>query len=315
MSDSTSKLSLKEKLGYSLGDAAANFVWRSSFFLPIFYTDTFGLTVAHAAIIMLIVRLSDGVTDIIMGSIADRTSTKAGKFRPWVLWSAPILSILLALLFTTPDIGYEAKMVYAFVIYFSLTLAYTANNVPYGALMGVMTPSVVERASLSSWRFAGAFGGGLLVMTLLPILKDALGGGDEAIGYRNTMVIFAILLTVFCTITYFTTRERVKPVNEEQRPLGTELKDLMANLPVILLPVLGISVLLIAITNQDWSSTVKILCGAFCLASFIAMFLVRNWLLRQPVESMTHARQDMVDLLSNKPWLILLVVGILFGIY
>src|SRR5690606_16956590 len=118
----------------------------------------------------LIVRLSDGISDIIMGSIADRTNTRQGKFRPWILWSTPFLALFLALIFTTPDLGYTGKVIYAFVIYFCLTLAYTANNVPYGALMGVMTDSVRERASLSSFRFIGAFSGGLLVMSTMPYL-------------------------------------------------------------------------------------------------------------------------------------------------
>ena len=139
MQESTHKLSLREKIGYSMGDAAANFVWRSGFFIPVFYTDTFGLAAAHATILILLVRLSDGITDIMMGSIADRTNTKQGKFRPWILWSTPVLAVFLALIFTTPDFSYTGKLIYAFVIYFCLTLAYTANNVPYGAMMGVMT--------------------------------------------------------------------------------------------------------------------------------------------------------------------------------
>jgi GPH family glycoside/pentoside/hexuronide:cation symporter len=152
MQKSTHKLALTEKLGYGMGDAAANFVWRGLIFLPIFYTDVFGLTAAHAAILLLVIRLSDGVTDIIAGSIADRTNTKAGKYRPWILWSAPVLALLLVMIYYTPDFSYTGKLIYAYVVYFALTVAYTANNVPYGAMMGVMTDSVNERASLSSFR-------------------------------------------------------------------------------------------------------------------------------------------------------------------
>src|SRR5690606_40006292 len=129
-------------------------------------------------IIILLVRLSDGISDIIMGSIADRTNTRNGKFRPWILWSTPVLALFLALIFTTPDLSYSGKVIYAFLIYFLLTLAHTANNVPYGALMGVMTDSVKERASLSSYRFIGAVGGGRVVMARLPYPVARVGEGN-----------------------------------------------------------------------------------------------------------------------------------------
>lgn len=315
MSDSEHKLSIKEKVGYSLGDAAANFVWRSTFFLPIFYTDTFGLTAAHALILLLLVRLSDGITDVIMGTIADRTNTPQGKFRPWVLWSAPVLGLFLALVFTTPDMSYGAKLVYAYVIYFGLTIAYTANNVPYGALMGVMTPSIKERSVLSSYRFAGAFGGGLLVMALLPTLVEHFGQGNEAVGYKYTMIVFSVLLVAFFVVTYFTTKERIKPVVNVSRPMKEEIVDLMVNLPVILIPIAGISVLIIALSQQDWSATIKFIAAGTCLAAFAFTVVLRNWLINLPQEKLSPTRRDIVDLLTNKPWLMLLVIGVLFGIF
>src|SRR5690606_17923350 len=240
MSSSNHKLSFGEKVGYGLGDAAANFVWRSGFFIPVFYTDTFGLAAAHATILILIVRLSDGISDIMMGSIADRTNTKTGKFRPWILWSTPFVALFLALIFTTPDFSYTGKIIYAFIIYFCLTLAYTGNNGPYGALMGGMTDSVKERASLSSFRFIGAVAGGILVMSTLPKLVEMLGDGNEALGYQRTMLIFAVLLVVFLFITYKTTRERIKPPVQIHGSFWEEMKDLFGNLPVILMPVFGI---------------------------------------------------------------------------
>ena len=163
------KLTLKEKVGYGMGDAAANLVWRGALaYLAVFYTDTFGITAAAAAMLFLVVRLSDGVTDIIMGMIADRTQTKMGKFRPWILGSTPFLGLFMVLCFTTPDLSYSGKLIYAYLTYIGLTLAYTVNNVPYSALMGVMTSDDRERTSLSGFRFAGAFFGGLLVMGCLP---------------------------------------------------------------------------------------------------------------------------------------------------
>jgi glycoside/pentoside/hexuronide:cation symporter, GPH family len=315
MTTTSHKLSFWEKSGYSLGDAAANFVWRSGFFIPVFYTDTFGLAAAHATILILIVRLSDGLTDIMMGSIADRTDTKQGKFRPWILWSTPFLALFLALIFTTPDLTYTGKVIYAFVIYFCLTLAYTANNVPYGALMGVMTDSVKERASLSSFRFIGAFAGGLLVMTSLPELVETLGKGDEALGYQRSMLIFAVLLMAFMFVTYKTTKERIKPPTQIQGTFWAEMKDLFSNLPVILVPVFGISLFIISLAMQDWPALYKYIALGFMLGSFAFSYILRNRIIRRPMESLTPSQKDLADLLSNKPWLILLGVGIMFGLF
>jgi len=315
MQESTHKLSMREKIGYSLGDAAANFVWRSGFFIPVFYTDTFGLAAAHATILILIVRLSDGITDIMMGSIADRTNTKHGKFRPWILWSTPFLGLFLALIFTTPDLSYTGKIIYAFVIYFCLTLAYTANNVPYGALMGVMTDSVKERASLSSFRFIGAFAGGLLVMSTLPFLVEKLGDGSEAQGYQRTMIIFALLLGVFMFITYKTTRERITPPTEINGTFWQEMKDLFSNLWVILVPVFGISVFIISLAMQDWPLTYKYGALVFMLLSFVYTVHLRNKIISQPRDILTNTQKDLADLLTNQPWMILLGVGIMFGLF
>lgn len=315
MSEVTHKLPLYEKVGYSLGDAAANFVWRSTFFLPIFYTDTFGLAAAQVAVLLLVVRLSDGITDIIMGSIADRTHTKQGKFRPWIIWSAPVLALFLALIFTTPDLGDTGKLIYAYLIYFGLTLAYTANNVPYGALMGVMTPSIKERSMLSSFRFVGAFGGGLLVMGLLPMLVKYFGQGDDAQGYQYTMFVFAILLVVFFAITYFTTKERVVPVVEHHAPLRQELSDLMVNLPVILVPVAGVSLFLISLSQIEWHIGIKFAAAAVCLVSFVLAVAIRKKLIGRPESQLSHTQKDLVDLLTNTPWLILLIVGVIFGVF
>lgn len=315
MSSSKHKLSFGEKTGYAMGDAAANFVWRSGFFIPVFYTDTFGLAAAHATILILIVRLSDGISDIVMGSIADRTETKNGKFRPWILWSTPVLALFLALIFTTPDFTYTGKLIYAFFIYFGLTLAYTANNVPYGALMGVMTDSVSERASLSSFRFIGAFAGGILVMSSLPMLVETLGNGSEALGYQRTMLIFAVLLMILLFITYKTTKERIKPPAQINGTFKDEMKDLFCNLPVILVPVFGISIFIISLAMEDWPSTYKYIAAVAMLGSFGFAVFLRNKLISRPRETLTNTQKDLADLLTNRPWLILLAVGIMFGLF
>ena len=297
------KLPFTEKVGYAMGDAAANLVWRGALaYLAVFYTDTFGLTAAAAAMLFLVVRLSDGVTDIIMGMIADRTSTRWGKFRPWILWSAPVLGLFMVLCFTTPEISYGGKLFYAYVTYIGLTLAYTINNVPYSALMGVMTPSDTERTSLSGFRFAGAFGGGLLVMGFLPDLVAYFGDGDDAVGYQYTMYLFAAVLIALMVITFASTRERVVPKIDQSTNLKKELLDLSKNLPFIILPLLAMTLFFY---YRDIYS------GIFFFIVIGSMWLVIKKLINKPKSDLSGTQQDMADLLTNKPWLILLGIGFL----
>ena len=298
-----SKLPFYEKVGYAMGDAAANLVWRGALaYLAVFYTDTFGITAAAAAMLFLVVRLSDGVTDIIMGMIADRTNTPWGKFRPWILWSAPVLGLFMVLCFTTPNLSDNGKLVYAYFTYIGLTLAYTVNNVPYSALMGVMTPSDVERTSLSGFRFAGAFAGGLLVMGFLPELVAYFGEGNDAIGYQYTMYVFAAVLIVLMVITFGTTKERITPKIDKTTNLKSELFDLSKNLPYIILPLLAMTLFFYF---RDIYS------GIFFFIVMGVMAIIIKKLLRLPTENMTGTQRDMVDLLTNKPWLILLGMGFL----
>jgi len=297
------KLPFYEKVGYAMGDAAANLVWRGALaYLAVFYTDTFGLTAAAAAMLFLVVRLSDGVTDIIMGMIGDRTNTRWGKFRPWILWSTPFLAIFMVLCFTTPDLSYTGKLIYAYVTYIGLTLAYTVNNVPYSALMGVMTPSDSERTSLSGFRFAGAFAGGLLVMGFLPDLVAYFGKGNDAIGYQYTMYLFAAILIVLMVVTFKTTTERVIPPVDESTSLKSELMDLSKNLPFIILPLLAMSLFFY---YRDIYS------GLFFVIVMGSMWLMIKKLIKSSTDEMSGSKRDMVDLLTNKPWLILLGMGFL----
>ena len=284
-----------------MGDAAANLVWRGALaYLAVFYTDTFGLTAAAAAMLFLVVRLSDGVTDIVMGMIADRTQTPWGKFRPWILWSTPLLAMFMVLCFTTPDFSYTNKLIYAYATYIGLTLAYTINNVPYSALMGVMTPSDKERTSLSGFRFAGAFAGGLLVMGFLPDLVAYFGDGDDATGYQHTMYLFAGLLVILMIITFVTTKERVTPQIDNNITLKTELLDLSKNLPFIILPLLAMTLFFY---YRDLYS------GAFFVVVMVTMWVLIKKLINNPADDLSGTQRDMVDLLTNKPWLILLGIG------
>ena len=165
------KLAIREKIGYALGDGAANIAWRGvATFLFIFYTDVFGLNPATVGLLMLIARSGDGIIDILMGIVCDRTKTKYGKFRPWILWTAVPLGVTLSLLFTSPNLSATGKVAYAYVTYLIFFLMYTANNIPYGALMAVMTGDDKERTSLGSYRMVGAFSGGMLVQGALLFL-------------------------------------------------------------------------------------------------------------------------------------------------
>ena len=234
------KISLKEKIGYSFGDTAANIVWRTlTSFLLIFYTDVIGIPAASVGLLLLLTRLSDGVTDVIMGLIADRTNSRHGKFRPWILWTAFPFGLLLILTFSNPKLGATGNLIYAYVTYILLTLIYTANNVPYSALLGVITPDHQQRTSLSSFRFAGAFLGGIITQGFLLYLVLYLGNGNESKGYQYAMYLFAVILIGFLMITFFSTKERVKPSKEMQTSIVKDLKDLLTNKPWIILLIVG----------------------------------------------------------------------------
>jgi len=234
------KLSFKEKFGYSLGDAAANIAWRPLMaFLPIFYTDTFGLPETTVALLLLLTRSFDGISDVLMGTIADRTQTKWGKFRPYLLWTAVPFGLLLALTFTTPNFGLLGKTIWAYATYTLLTLAYTANNVPYSSLSGVMTGNVLERTSVSSFRFFGAYLGGLISIGFLPKLVSYLGGENEAQGYQYTFYLLAAVLVFFSLIAFFSSKERVKPPKTQKASIKEDLTDLVKNKPWVIMLVVG----------------------------------------------------------------------------
>jgi GPH family glycoside/pentoside/hexuronide:cation symporter len=253
VSEATHRISIGEKVGYGLGDTAANLVWRTLMvFLPFFYTDVFGLTAAAVGTLLLVCRYWDGITDFIMGLIADRTSTQWGKYRPWILWTALPFGITTILTFTTPDLSYSGKLIYAYVTYSALIIIYTANNIPYAALMGVMSAEPQERTSLSSYRFIFAFLGGLITQGLNIYLVEFFGKGDNVKGYKYTMTLFAALAVVFFLITFFATKERVKTAPKEKSSLRGDVKDLFSNKPWLVLFFFGI--LYVAFTTLKYST-------------------------------------------------------------
>jgi sugar (glycoside-pentoside-hexuronide) transporter len=226
------RLSVREKVGYGIGDAAANFIFQTMIIFQLaFYTDTFGITAAAAGTLFLVVRVFDAAFDPLMGVVADRTNTRWGKFRPWILWTAAPFGIMGFLAFTTPDLSPSGKLAYAYVTYILLMMVYSANNLPYSALSGVMTGDVVQRTSLSSYRMVFAMASQLVIQGLaLPMVKQ-FGGGNDALGYKVTMGIFSALAVVFFVITFATTRERVRPDPSQKSSIRQDFADLLGNGP------------------------------------------------------------------------------------
>lgn len=253
---SGSKLSVIEKVGYGLGDTASNLYWKTfETFLMYFYTDVFGLAAKSAGTMMLVTGIWDAVNDPIVGYIADRTKTAWGRFRPYLLWMAIPLAITGVLTFYTPDLGPNGKLVYAYVTYTLVMMAYTAINIPYGALMGVISPSSLERTSVSTYRFVAAFCGGIVVQYGTLHLVQVFGGGvekvivdgvarevvvDEQAGFFWTMVVFSIAAVILFWITFATTKERVEPELHQNSTLKQDLSDLLANRPWLILLSFGL---------------------------------------------------------------------------
>jgi glycoside/pentoside/hexuronide:cation symporter, GPH family len=230
------KLSVGEKAGYALGDMAANFVFQALLALQLsFYTDTFGLTAAQAGTLFLVVGLVAAAFNPVMGVIADRTSTKWGKFRPWLLWTAVPFGIIGVLTFTTPSMSLASKLVYAWVTYLLLRLIYALNNVPYASLTGVMTGDPDERTSIASWRQVFANAAGFIVQSLAIPMVLLFGRGNSARGYQITMGLLSALSVIFFIVAFACTKERIQPDPQQKTDLGQDLGDLFRNGPWVVL--------------------------------------------------------------------------------
>lgn len=234
MSDQNQKLSFFEKAGYSAADAAANFVFMSMIlFQTNFYTDVFGLTASAAAAILLWPRLWDAIADPIVGILADRTNTRWGKFRPWILFTAVPWCFIMILAYTTPK-GWSlgALIAYAAITNTMLMSIYSMNNMPYAALGGVMTGDVVERAKLNSFRFIAVNAAQFIVGGFtLPLVAKFAVGHDRQYGWQMTMTIWAVLCLALFLITFTTTRERIKPINKEKSSPKQDFANLLKNNP------------------------------------------------------------------------------------
>lgn len=232
--------SLKEKIGYALGDAAAGGItWKvMSIAFPLFFTNVFGLTVADTATLMLVARMFDVVTDPLMGALADRTRSRWGTYRPWLIYGALPLGIIFALLLYTPEFGPVGKRIYAYTLYLLMMAVYTAVNVPYGSLLGVMTDDDNEKNEFSSYRMVGAYAMGFITLLSFPYLQKMVGG-SEAHQYAVVGALLGLLAAAMTLACGLLTKERLKPVRAEKfsfRPFV----DLFKNKPWMYLTLIGI---------------------------------------------------------------------------
>ncbi len=208
----TAPLSFAEKVGYGLGDMASNFyLGFFGLFLLYYYTDVYGLAPAAVGTMLLVTKIVDAISDPAMGLIADRTNSRWGKYRPYLLWAAIPYGLTGFIVFFGPELSDTGKLVYAYITYTAVMLAYTAINVPYSALLAVISPLADERTKATQFRFVFASAGGLAVAAFATSLTNWLGGGDEVRGFRLTMAVFATLSIALFWTTFASTRERIVP--------------------------------------------------------------------------------------------------------
>ncbi|WP_430813683.1 MFS transporter [Carboxylicivirga sp. RSCT41] len=321
------KISIREKIGYALGDGAANIAWRGvATFLLIFYTDVFGIAPAVAGVLLLVARSSDGISDVVMGVIGDRTKSKYGNFRPWILWTAIPLAAILSMLFTTPDLGPTGKIIYAYVTYILFTLIYTANNIPYGALMAVMTGDDKERTSLGSFRMVGAFAGGMLVQGALLYLVMFFGNVEPQINISQQaedkyLVSVSSPYNVpnaniktehgIATFVWHEAKDNDEPTKGKSFSMQS---DETYSFIVEGEPELLEEQILVIDQKKGYSHSIYLL-SVFLAGFMIITFLTTKERIKPSVQQKNNLLKDLKDLVKNKPWLVLLVVGLLFNIY
>ena len=242
-------IKLTEKIGYGFGDMASSMFWKLfGAYLMIFYTDVFGLPAAVVGTMFLITRIWDSAFDPIVGVVADRTHSRWGKFRPYLLWLAVPFGIIGVLTFVTPDWSPIGKLVYAYVTYSLMMMIYSAINVPYASLLGVMSPNPKERNTLSTYRMTFAYIGSFIALLLFMPLVNFFSGnskdlGDQQTGWTMAVVVIAILCIILFFGCFAWTKERVKPIKEAQNPLKEDLKDLFKNKPWWILLGAGVAAL------------------------------------------------------------------------
>ena len=236
MKDDSQKLPVLEKIGYSLGDAGANFIFKTMIMFQLFfYTNTMGILAWQAGTLLLLGRLWDAFFDPMMGVLADRTKTRWGKFRPWLLWSALPWGVIMVLAYTKPGFSATGTIIYACVTNILLMTVYSVNNTPYSALTGVMTGDVNERTSLSSYRFVSAMIAQLMVAGLTLPLVAKFGKGNDAKGWQTTIGLWGVLCIVLFVITFLTTKERIHPDPKQESSVKEDFRNLLKNKPWIVM--------------------------------------------------------------------------------
>lgn len=232
----SSKLKFKEKFAFGFGDLASVLYWQTfMLYFTFFYTDVMLIPASAAATMFLVSRIWDGVNDPVMGIIADRTNTKWGKFRPYLLWLCVPFAVIGVLTFTVPNFSLNGKLIWAYVTFILIMMMYTAINIPYTALLGVISPDSKERTSVSSFKFIFAFAAGIIVSaTLLPMVK-AFGGGNDAKGWQMSFIIYGIAAIAFFLIAFAGTKERVQPPKTQKSSIKKDLIELVTNKPWVIL--------------------------------------------------------------------------------
>lgn len=238
-------IKLQEKIGYGLGDAASSMFWKIfSMYLMFYYTDVYGLAPAVVGTMFLITRVWDSFFDPIVGILADRTNSRWGKFRPYLLWVSIPFALVGLLTFYTPDFDEKGKIIYAYITYSLMMMVYSLINVPYASLLGVLSSSRKERTVLSSYRMVFAFAGSLLALWILEPLVVFFGGDlNSKEGWFYAMVVFGALTTLFFLLCFTLTRERVHPI-AENNDLKSDFKDLWNNRPWWILLGAGVATLI-----------------------------------------------------------------------
>ncbi|NMB50133.1 MAG: MFS transporter [Bacteroidales bacterium] len=255
MDSTTQKVPWYEKAGYSLGDGAANLVFQMTMMFQLFfYTDVFGIKATAAGMILLIARVFDAFVDPIVGILSDRTNTRWGKYRPWILWTALPFAVFFVLAFTTPDLSERGKILYAGITYTLLMSIYSFNNTPYSSLGGVMTGDIKERTSISTYRFVTATIATFVVQGLTLPLVTKFGQGNPQKGWFLTVSLFAVIVVVLFLITFFTTKERITPPPNQKTSVKQDFKDILSNRPWKAMFVLT---LFLFITLAMWGSSMS----------------------------------------------------------
>lgn len=248
------RLRWPEKIGYGIGDLGFNLYWTTiASFLAAFYTDVFGISAAAAGTMLFVTRIVDACTDPVMGAVADRTRSRLGKFRPYLLFAGLPMAGAAVLTFTTPDLDEAGKLLWAYGTYTAMMLVYTVLSTPYSALSAVMTADSQERTTLVSARFLFAFTGGAIVNKYTLPLVDLLGAGDASKGWQLTMALYGCFAAVIFAVTCFATRERIEPPPAQASRPMRDIRDLLGNGPWLVLFALAM-IIMMTITMRAGSS-------------------------------------------------------------